>query len=123
MYLKRLRHEIKITIKEIPDQNHDKEGSRFLALLQKINGYSFALAEEGTLFTSRALASSLETKTIPLVFIIGGPEGLSDPVKKNVNQLLSLSRFTFTHELARVLLMEQLYRALSILNHRAYHKE
>jgi len=123
LYSNRLKHTTKITVKEITDRNPETEGKQICALLGKMNGYSYALSEEGRICTSRAFASSLAKKIKPIVFIIGGPSGLSDPVKQKADELLSLSRLTFTHEMAQVLLFEQLYRACSILNHRAYHKE
>ena len=123
LYIDRLKHDLKITLKIVTDSDITTEGQQIITLLHKMNSHSFALAEEGKLFSSYAFAAFLSKKNRPLTFIIGGPSGLSDPVKKNADNLLSLSPMTFTHEMARVLLVEQLYRACSILNHRAYHKE
>lgn len=122
-YLSRLRHEARITVREISDSTRQREGDQIVRLLKKEGGHSFALAEEGTLWNSRELAKRLGTIPGKTVFVIGGPEGLSPSVKSAASQLLSLSPMTFTHEIARMLLFEQLYRACSIMHNRQYHKD
>jgi 23S rRNA (pseudouridine1915-N3)-methyltransferase len=62
----------------------------------------------------------LDNRTI--VFVIGGPFGLSKELKQKADFLFSLSQMTFTHEMARLFLQEQVYRALSIINNKNYHK-
>ncbi len=57
-----------------------------------------------------------------LVFLVGGADGLTDPVRRRADRVLRLSRMTFTHEWARVLLLEQIYRGLSILRGMPYHR-
>lgn len=122
MYLTRLRHEARMTIHEIRDGTPEKEGVRIAGLVEKAGGYSFALSEEGKTYSSRKFAARLGAITGKMTFIIGGASGLSDRVKKEADELFSLSPLTFTHEIARMLLFEQIYRAISILHNRAYHK-
>ena len=90
---------------------------RFLALI--------ALTPTGQSLESPAWAEKLQklSETYQrLAFVIGGPNGLSAEVLKKSRMQLSLSAMTFPHELARVIFLEQLYRAFTILNHEKYHK-
>ena len=102
-----------------------KEGEK---LLKKIpNGaYVYTLCIEGGQIDSKEFASELEKNALngfkTAVFIIGSSYGLSDEVKKSSNYRLSMSKMTLPHQLARVILMEQLYRAYTITNNRRYHK-
>ena len=80
------------------------------------------MSEEGDYLSSQALALLFKSRTEPITFIIGGPDGLSDKVKKESQMTLSLSPMTFTHEMAKIFLLEQIYRAISIIKNRNYHK-
>jgi 23S rRNA (pseudouridine1915-N3)-methyltransferase len=122
MYLGRLQHDARIRLQEIRDGTPDKEGEQLRGMLEKSGGYTFALSEEGKTYTSRQFAARLGAITGKITFIIGGATGLSEKIKKTTDELFSLSPLTFTHELARLLLFEQLYRACSILHNRGYHK-
>ena len=77
--------------------------------------------------TSRQFAGFLEKKMASglkeLVFVIGGPYGFSDEVKEKANSKISLSRLTFSHQLARLLCVEQIYRAFTILKGEPYHHD
>lgn len=101
------------------------EGAR---LLKHIGGreYVVALCVEGealcSLSFSKAMAGWLEQGGAAVTFVIGGSLGLSEEVLARADAKLSLSRMTFPHQLARILLMEQLYRAFKILNNQPYHK-
>ena len=106
----------KNTNKELIKVNEGKK------LLDKIIGYTVALTEEGNQIDSVSFAKLIE-KESDISFIIGGAFGLSDEVKKSANFLLSLSKMTFPHELAYLMLVEQLYRAERILEGHPYHKE
>ena len=106
----------KNTNKELIKVNEGKK------LLDKIIGYTVALTEEGIQIDSVSFAKLIE-KESDISFIIGGAFGLSDEVKKSANFLLSLSKMTFPHELAYLMLVEQLYRAERILEGHPYHKE
>jgi 23S rRNA (pseudouridine1915-N3)-methyltransferase len=82
------------------------------------------MAEEGMTRTSQRLADELYTlQGRPAVFILGGAYGLSDAVKARADALFALSPLTFTHEIARMLICEQLYRAVAIQNGSKYHHE
>ena len=82
------------------------------------------MAEEGRTRSSQKLAAELQAlQGRSAVFIVGGAYGLSAAVKSRADVLLSLSPFTFTHEIARMLLCEQLYRAVSIQTGSKYHHE
>lgn len=103
----------------------EKEGERILAKLPK-NSAAVALCIEGGTVSSEGLAELIERSAASgagkLAFIIGGSYGLSERVKAASQTRLSISPMTFPHQLARVLLLEQLYRALSINAHAKYHK-
>jgi 23S rRNA (pseudouridine1915-N3)-methyltransferase len=82
------------------------------------------LDERGKEFTSIEFAehlNKLEGRVNQILFIIGGPYGFSEDLYKRANEKLSLSRLTFSHQLVRVLFMEQLYRAFTILKGEPYH--
>lgn len=122
-FLQRLGHEARFELIEIKDRNKADEGSRICTLIGKYRGTVFALGEEGTQYSSRALSTVLAQTPQKIIFIIGGPDGLSDEVKHRANKLLSLSPMTLTHEMARLFLAEQLYRSCTILHNRAYHRD
>jgi 23S rRNA (pseudouridine1915-N3)-methyltransferase len=85
-----------------------------------------ALDEQGTLWTTRELAQQIEHlshESREIVFLIGGPDGLHADLKRRAHQQLGLSRFTLPHGLARVVLCEQLYRAISVINNHPYHRD
>ncbi len=106
-------------------QVKDKEGDRILG---KINdqAYVIALAIEGKQMTSEGLSEHIEklgvTGKSHIVFVIGGSLGLSEKVLKRANYKLSFSRMTFPHQLMKVVLLEQVYRAFRIVRGEPYHK-
>ena len=128
-YLKRLSSEkiIVLSVKEEKATNdvdtvRKKEGER---LLEKVKEDSFvvALSEEGKLLNSVGFADFLKKNAEKkIVFVIGGAYGLSDAVKKKAHVLLSLSPMTFPHEVAQLLLIEQIYRSWMINSGRKYQK-
>lgn len=103
-----------------------KEGQRIREKLPK-GAFKVALDEKGKLFTSEGLAAFLgklaQEPPKEIVFILGGPLGLEEGLKKESDLLLSLSPLTLTHGLARMLLLEQIYRAFTILRGEPYHKK
>ena len=136
-YLKRLEHiwNIEITTlresqisesanKQLRDRAREAEGKAILDALPK-DSYIIALDENGRSLNSLEFASKLQQvrdfENSKITFIMGGPFGLSDHVKSRANMLLSFSSFTFTHEIIRVLLLEQLYRAHAINTNKTYH--
>jgi len=101
-----------------------REGKALASRIER-GGLTVALDEAGQEMTSaemaRWLGRTLESRGT-ITFLLGGPEGLGEGVAASADLTLSLSRLTFTHEMARVLLLEQLYRAFSILEGTPYHR-
>jgi 23S rRNA (pseudouridine1915-N3)-methyltransferase len=121
-YAERIRHDAKLEIVEIKDAGPELEGERILDHCRRKDADMYVLDERGKLFTSQEFARIMASASRKMMFVIGGPDGISEAVGKCARQRLSLSPMTFTHEIARLLLMEQLYRALSIIKGRKYHK-
>lgn len=103
-----------------------KEGERILDQLSGTAGNIIALDRQGAELSSEGLAELLQKKMNQgcgeMTFIIGGALGLNEAVLNSAGHRLSLSRMTFTHEMSRLILLEQLYRAFSILKGSRYHK-
>jgi 23S rRNA (pseudouridine1915-N3)-methyltransferase len=129
-YLSRLQHYTTTAVHEIKEgkgtdeQILTQEAEQIQRFLPD-NAKVIVLSLEATLISSEGLATMIDThKTYdssPLVFIIGGSVGLHSSIK-SLGKNLSMSRMTFPHQLARVLLLEQLYRAFKIINNEVYHK-
>ncbi len=135
-YIKRLGAYARVTVKE-PDPvalPQDPSGAQIKQALEKearvirehVSGFSVAMCVEGQQLSSEQLAaklSELANNGISCVsFIVGSSFGLSESLKAECGLKLSMSRMTFPHELARVMLLEQVYRAFSINNNSKYHK-
>ncbi len=128
-YLKRLSRYSKVEIIEISDEaNAEKalkvEGDKILSKI-KDDEYVIALDINGEMLSSMDFAKKMDklfTTNSKLTFIIGGSYGLSLEVKKRSDYLLSFSKMTFPHQLFRVILLEQIYRAYKIINNEVYHK-
>lgn len=101
-----------------------KEGRQVLEQLAK-EDYLVALEETGTMLSSEGLASLLQSRanesTRQLVFLVGGAFGLDDEVLRRANAKWSLSKLVFPHQLVRLILAEQVYRACTILKNEKYH--
>lgn len=101
-----------------------KEGEMILGFLQK-DDYLVLLDERGKTFSSESLASFIQTRanesSKQLIFLIGGAFGVSDAVMKRANHIWSLSPLVFPHQLVRLILAEQIYRACSINRNEKYH--
>ena len=120
-----------ITIPESPFSSfHDqknvfKKEGELLARLFESKKCIIVLDAKGKQFSSETFAHHLREwslhEQIPLTFVIGGPLGLSQEIKKRAHIMLSLSPLTFPHDIARILLAEQLYRAVTILHGKTYH--
>ena len=95
-------------------------------LLNKSKGYIVALDGKGKLLSSEDLASTINDNMVngisEISFIIGGSNGLSEEVKNKANLMVSFGKITFPHQLFRVVLSEQIYRAFTIINGMPYHK-
>ncbi|BFQ95092.1 23S rRNA (pseudouridine(1915)-N(3))-methyltransferase RlmH [Enterococcus cecorum] len=137
-YLKRLQAYAKVEVIELADEKapenlsetqmmqiKDKEGERILAKI-KDQEYVIALAIEGKNPSSEAFAQKIENLGIQgksqLVFVIGGSLGLSPSVMQRSNAQISFGKMTFPHQLMRVMLTEQIYRAFRIIHNQPYHK-
>lgn len=134
-YVERIGHYLPIQVTIIPElrntrhlseaEQREREGQLILAKLQ--NGDHLTLLDErGKEFRSIELADWLErqqTMTRRLVMVVGGPYGFSEAVYQRANSLLSLSRLTFSHQMVRVILAEQIYRACTIIRGEPYHHE
>jgi len=116
--------EAKSGVKADPAAIRRQEGERILARVPA-GAYLVALDEKGCNYSSEKLADLLDRHMLQgtgeLVFVIGGAYGLRQAVKDRADLLLSLSAMTLTHQMARLLLMEQLYRGFTILRNEPYH--
>jgi 23S rRNA (pseudouridine1915-N3)-methyltransferase len=133
-YVERLPREIRLELVEVPlarrspgtpvTTARQKEGEKLLKLLRP-GEYVVALDEGGTAWSSTELADRLRgwLRSQPeLALVIGGPDGLTDEVRRRAQAVWSLSALTFPHGLVRILVAEQLYRAWTILQGHPYHK-
>ncbi len=124
-YLQRLSHFVKSEITEIKDGSKETESKR---ILEKVNQSNFVclLDVKGRSISSHELAEKIENwqnrGLKEIAFVIGGAEGVSSEVVEKADFGLSLSLLTFTHEMARVVLLEQLYRAYTIIKGFPYQK-
>ena len=122
-YAKRLSRFVKLEIKEIAEGVSLQAES--VDILRAVKGYSFALAVEGVKLSSEDLAKKIKTladKGEDITFIIGSSCGLAGEVKRAANERISFSDMTFPHQLMRVILAEQVYRAYMINAGSTYHK-
>lgn len=133
IYEKRLKNYTPFEMITVPDikrahlsfeQQKEAEGKM---MLQKITSTDFVvlLDERGEMFSSESFARFLEKKimvgTRRVLFVIGGPYGFSEAVYQRADAQLSFSKFTFSHQMIRLLFVEQLYRAFTILRGEPYH--
>ncbi len=125
-YLKRLQPYFPTTVVDLkPADSKNQEGKTQLAAIA--NGATVVVMDErGELFTTVELSQKLEkwqnTGVGTLAILIGGTDGLAPAVKEHANKLWALSKLTLPHRLAKVFLLEQLYRAATILNNHPYHR-
>ena len=122
-YLKRIRPLAPLEISIIKDTNPEKEAKDMMTRLGSPGGQAkvFALDERGDDLTSVEFSRILGAHG-SLSFLIGGPDGLGSAARERASRTIRLSSMTFTHEMARVLLIEQIYRGLSILRGNPYHR-
>ncbi|MFI3291598.1 MAG: 23S rRNA (pseudouridine(1915)-N(3))-methyltransferase RlmH [Opitutales bacterium] len=119
-YLSRSQRFDKVELVEIKDSTLPKEAEKMLEILQKNKGAIFAMGEEGKEYTSVEFAKLLE-KHPHANFLIGSAYGIDKEIKQRATQIIALSKMTFTHEFARVFLLEQIYRAKNIQANTGYH--
>jgi len=125
-YVKRMSKNYKVSFIEAAELDSvEKEGNELLRLLPE-NAFAVALDLGGKQMTSPELAEMIADKTANgvshFVFIIGGSDGLDRRLTEKAKVSLCLSKMTFTHQMARLILCEQLYRAMKINNGEKYHK-
>ena len=122
-FCKRLQRAGHFELLELKDGDVEREGQRILeAIAKRKSARVYVMAEEGQTRSSAQLADELAAlQGQPAVFIIGGAYGLSPAVKASADDCFALSPLTFTHEIARMLVCEQLYRAVSINLGAKYH--
>lgn len=135
-FTRRIGHSVSVSWKVLPQSKQGSASGAALAaneegkaILRQFAPGDFIviLDEKGKGMTSPELATLLEKKTVEgvkrIVFVIGGAYGISEEVKQKAQFLWSLSPLTFPHQMARLILSEQIYRALSILSGSKYHHE
>ena len=137
-YMKRLKAYAKVNIIEVPDEKAPehlsesqattvkrKEGERILKHIGQ-NMYVITLEINGKMLTSEQLSKKLEDLSLygksRVAFVIGGSLGISDAVQRRSDMALSFSKMTFPHQLMRIVLLEQIYRAFRIMRGEPYHK-
>ena len=137
-YAKRLSKYCKFSVTEVPDEEcregasaaeeekiKNTEGERLLAKIPQ-GAYVYALVIKGKKTDSVTFSGNLSRLMVSgksqIYFIIGGSLGLSDAVLKRADESISFSDMTFPHQLMKVILSEQIYRAFRIMNHEPYHK-
>ncbi|MCZ2100060.1 MAG: 23S rRNA (pseudouridine(1915)-N(3))-methyltransferase RlmH [Chitinophagales bacterium] len=134
IYLKRLTHYSKVELKEFkdvkpgnnPEETIQREAEMILAQI-KSDDFLILLDERGTAFTSLQFAAHIEKMQLQsvkhVIFLIGGAYGHHSLIRHRANYLVSLSKMTFSHQMVRLFLAEQLYRAFTILRNEKYHNE
>lgn len=136
VYVDRLKHYAPFEVVEIPDLKglsamseamvKEKEGDALMKIL-KPSDYVILLDERGKSFTSTEWARDLEHKSShlskDLSFVIGGPYGFHQKVYERADEKISLSKMTFSHQMVRMIFLEQLYRAFTIIKGEPYHHE
>lgn len=124
-YLKRLGGYAKVTVREIPDSNKEREAESLLAALPE-HGPVILLDIRGKEISSEVLSEKIETYalggTSQIAFIIGGSDGVTQKVRERATERISFGPITLPHNLARVVLLEQIYRAFKIARNEPYHK-
>lgn len=125
-FVKRLTPYGKFVIIELPQGNTPPDDAPKILKALSNGSHKIAMAIDGKKFTSEGFAAHLEGLATSgcshLEFIIGGSTGLCGSVLAVCNARISMSEMTFTHQLARIILLEQIYRACRILNNQPYHK-
>ncbi|MBR5932128.1 MAG: 23S rRNA (pseudouridine(1915)-N(3))-methyltransferase RlmH [Lachnospiraceae bacterium] len=129
-YTKRLSGYTKLSIIQVPDERSDEKTKEKEAdsILKQINDtdYVITLEIKGEKLSSEGFAEMIEQLEVSgrsnITFIIGGSLGLSERVSARADRKISFSDMTFPHQLMRVILLEQIYRAVKIIRHEPYHK-
>lgn len=125
-YVKRLGRYCKVDIIETNEETSvEKEGENLLNRIPK-GSYVVVLDLKGKELDSLEFAKVFDKAQINgysrFTFVIGGSDGISDEVRKQADMLLCMSKMTFTHQMARLIILEQIYRAMKINNNETYHR-
>lgn len=124
-YLKRLGGYAKVEVRELPDSTKDKEAKLLLDTLPD-HCPVLLLDIRGKELSSEALSARIDALSLGgdshICFVIGGSDGVTDEVKGRATELISFGPITLPHNLARVVLLEQIYRAMKISRNEPYHK-
>jgi 23S rRNA (pseudouridine1915-N3)-methyltransferase len=133
-YLKQIKSHAKVEIQELSESKHARSGDLKRARSEDAESLRSALlpgakhillTEHGTNHSSPDFAKTLqgwsENETTPIQFLLAGPHGVDTTLEKEAHATLSLSPMTFPHDIARALLLEQIYRAMTILSGKKYH--
>ena len=129
-YKKRLQKFCNLQIIELDEQNKYQDVSKILSeegksIIANLGGYNILLDIEGKAYSSEDLANKIKQTLLTsstITFIIGGSYGVSEEVKRRVQERISFGRITMPHNLARVVALEQIYRAFMINSGAKYHK-
>lgn len=129
-YTKRLKPYVRLEILQVPDAKCDEKtrGKEALQILKAVRDTDYVITLEiaGKRLSSEEFAAKIEELSVSgrpdITFIIGGSLGLDDSVLRRSDYALSFSDMTFPHQLMRVILLEQIYRAYKIIRHEPYHK-
>tara|TARA_B100000925_G_scaffold283701_1_gene257862 strand:+ start:481 stop:954 length:474 start_codon:yes stop_codon:yes gene_type:complete len=135
-YLKRINKKLSFTIKEIPFKNCKKQTKESISIKQAVliekhinnKDYVVLLNESGKSFSSfdfsKWLNSKISSRDIKsLKLVIGGPYGLNKNKINLIHEEISFSKMTFSHQMIRIFVLEQIYRSLKIINNEPYHNE
>jgi len=134
LYAERIKHYIPFKIVELPDAKlpskageaavKEKEGEQIKKVLSSLD-IVILLDERGKMLSSIELADLIREKSVGsvknLVFVAGGAFGFSKSIYERANGMISLSKMTFSHQIVRVIFLEQLYRAFTIIRNEPYH--
>lgn len=137
-YIKKISHFIKIEIIELNEKNFSIESEENIQKIMKLeeeeflkymnDSYNISLCIEGHQLDSISFSKEIENIMINystkknINFIIGGTHGISDAIKNKSENRISFSRLTFNHQIFRLILLEQIYRGLTLINNINYHK-
>ena len=120
-YFKRIQKEINSEIIFISDQkkifpNYFKENDLVILIDEKGKHYD-------SISFSKKFKMLIQNSKKKIIFIVGDANGFSSEIQNQSNEIISLSKFTFTHEMARLVIVEQIYRAITIIKNHPYHNE
>ena len=120
-YLKWINKDASIELIFIKDDTNDKINKKLLSHIKK-HQHIICMSEEGDEFSSLQFSKFIIKTNQNFLFLIGGPNGHQKIIKQKATTILSLSKMTFPHEMSLLILVEQIYRALSIIKGRNYHR-